>query len=170
LIVYDDIVELCKRFKVTDIGFDPYRADDYVNALYDEHQIICTLVPQKESVLTQASQIFQRGVLGGSICFLDPVTAWMARNVDLTPSKFGGVKPQKPKSEEGDTKDSRMKIDGVSSCVNAIQRWKTPDPQEESFRSLQDSLSRAADERAAGQTPTTKAIFLTDTPSWLKGI
>jgi phage terminase large subunit-like protein len=150
MVVFNDIAELCKQLRVVDIGWDPYRADDYLNALFDEHKVVGTLVPQRENILTQPCQLFQRAVLGGKMLLLDPVTAYCARNVDFTPSVHGGIKPQKPKAEAGDTKDERLKIDGVSSCVNAIQRWRFPDPVQASAQAMNDKYAAMADDFARG--------------------
>jgi phage terminase large subunit-like protein len=162
--VYNDIVEICTKYKVVELGWDPYRADDYMQTLHKEHGIIGTLVPQQTKVLTTACQTFARAVLDKKIVFTDPVMTMMARNVDFTPDKWGGIRPLKPKSEQGDTKDERMKIDGVSSCVNAIQRIQNIDPKLAGFQKLEDRLSQAADDRKAGREP--ENILFIDAP-WL---
>jgi phage terminase large subunit-like protein len=156
--VYSDILAICQRFNVTQIGFDGWAMQDFVQSLNKERKGLAVIVKQKGETLNIPSETFLRAMLDKKLVYLDPVFRWMAANCDFTADGNGAKKPHKPKCNEGDTDDKKSKIDGVASLVNAIHRHLNPDQAQGINNWTNRFYSREADLHAAGQPTLSDAV------------
>jgi len=112
-VVREDIVELCTRYQVQNVGFDPFNAAKIVVELTEEDGVPMTQVrqgmlslgpPTKELIaLVAAGRLRQGG---------NPVLRWMASNVAGRTDHAENVMPDRRKSSE--------KIDGIVALVMAL--------------------------------------------------
>jgi phage terminase large subunit-like protein len=116
------IIELHSRFKVWELGFDPW-AFRVAAAELGESGIACVEVPQVPSQLTAPARELLAAVHHKEIVhFGNPYLAWNASNVILVESeKHSGTKPEKLSPNE--------KIDAVSAICNAWHRMLAAPPE-----------------------------------------
>lgn len=104
-VIRDVLVEQREKFKIEQIGFDPWHADQVVDELIDkkdgagfaEDQVI--LVPQTYAGMSKAALDFEAAVLEGKVdangC---PVMTWCASNVVVQRDGKDNIYPVKKKS------------------------------------------------------------------------
>lgn len=112
--VEDYIDQVAQRFRVIELGHDPWQSTMLVQRLADKGMWVAS-VPQGPSTLTPPTKEFERLVGYAKLHHRgDPVLRWMVDNVTV--------------KTQGDTvriskTDSAEKIDGVAATINAIERW-----------------------------------------------
>jgi len=107
-----DIIDFSKRFKLVDVGCDPYNASQFIQTLEAEG-ITCVQMRQGFLSMSEPTKGFEGYVLQKKIKHTNnPVLDWMVANVTLSRDAADNVKPDKKKS--------RDRIDGA---VAAIMAW-----------------------------------------------
>jgi phage terminase large subunit-like protein len=104
-------------------GFDPYKSQDIVQRLMADG-VQC--VPVRQGYITISPNIdeLERMILAQEINFgNDPVLKWMNSNTVITKDPAGNRKIDKGKSQD--------KIDGIASLLNAIDRSKAVNDDDE---------------------------------------
>ena len=120
-----DIKELSKKFKIVDIGYDIYNAEQIQENLHSQYGL--TMVEFRQGFLSMNEPMKKMLWLlkgadlnhGGH-----PVLRWNASNVCAQIDPAGNVKPDKKKSAE--------KIDGIVALIMAIGRATLGDKPKES--------------------------------------
>ena len=106
--------ELCDRFNVQEIAFDPYGAEKMMTALHGDG---LPAVAMRQGWVTMAPAIaeFGRAVIAGRLAHGDhPVLRWAVGNVATETDKAGNVSFHKGKS--------RDRIDPAVACAMAVGR------------------------------------------------
>lgn len=114
-VIQADIEEICRTYKVQEIGFDPYNATQLEqNLTKNGHKMI--LIRQGFGTLHAPTKMLDSNVVAGTIRHGDnPVAAWMASNVVYRRDTINGsMMPHKEKSAG--------KIDGIAAAVMATGR------------------------------------------------
>lgn len=112
-----DIKADAERFKIREIGFDPWKAQEIVNHLTEGG---FTMVPIYQRYSSMASPtdsflklVFSRKLAHGG----NPVMTWMASCLELKSDRQGNVMPMKPLREK-----TGKRIDGVTAAIMALDR------------------------------------------------
>jgi phage terminase large subunit-like protein len=126
-LVASDIIEITKRFRVEQVGFDPFHAGHIINRLAGAG-IETVDTPQTTKYLSSACKEFEANINSDRLEHDgNPVMTWMIDNATLFSDRTGEVKPAKQK-------DRRKKTDGVVAAVIATARAilapETPAPFE----------------------------------------
>jgi phage terminase large subunit-like protein len=115
--IEEDIKRDAERFKVREIGYDPWKAQEIVNHLTDGG---FTMVPIYQRYSSMASPtdsflklVFSRKLAHGG----NPVMIWMASCLELKSDRQGNVMPMKPLREK-----TGKRIDGVTAAIMALDR------------------------------------------------
>jgi len=137
-IPFDDIEtaihEDLERFDVQRVGYDPWQSPQIVQRLEDAG-VVCVKVPQTLTRLSAPSKELERLLAERQLAHGgQPVSRWMADNVEAVRDGEGNIRPSKKKSAD--------KIDGVSALVNALFVNLLPDetPDVPEVISLEDFL------------------------------
>lgn len=112
--IIQDIRDSTEKFKVKEIGFDPWRASEMVEELMNDG---LTMVELRQGFKSYADPCarFQEYTMEGRLKHQDnPVMDWMIGNLDVEVDPAGNMKPSKKKS--------RDKIDGVVASIMALGR------------------------------------------------
>jgi len=109
-----DILELCAKYTVLDIAFDPWNSSQLITELQEEG-VVMVAFRQGFASMSPAMKELERLVLSRSFKHNDnPVLNWAIDNVSVTQDPAGNIKPDKSSSTE--------KIDPVVSLIMAIGR------------------------------------------------
>lgn len=114
-VIQADIEDICRTYKVQEIGFDPYNATQLEqNLTKNGHKMI--LIRQGFGTLHAPTKMLDSNVVAGTVRHGDnPVAAWMASNVVYRRDTINGsMMPHKEKSAG--------KIDGIAAAVMATGR------------------------------------------------
>jgi phage terminase large subunit-like protein len=113
LLVRAYINDLCERFDVRFVAYDPYNAVELMRQLGDEDQRPCVKVRQTKAELSSPSKALEEAVLTGALHHDGhPVLRWNIGNVAIDIDFAGNIQPSKEKSTE--------RIDGVTALVTAL--------------------------------------------------
>ncbi len=107
--------EDAKRFKVVDIGIDPYNASHIEQQLREEDGL--PMVEYRQGILSmnEPTKMLLRLLKGTELRHGgNPVLRWMASNLSAKTDAAGNIKPDKEKSAE--------KIDGIVALIMALGR------------------------------------------------
>jgi len=114
----DEIADICNRFNVVDIAFDPWGpAPALVQKLTSKGVPFEVWTEFRQSTANFASPCkqFERLVLSGKVVHgQNPVLRWMASNMTIKEDAAGNMRPDKQKSSE--------KIDGIVAAIMALGR------------------------------------------------
>jgi len=109
----DDINNICKKYDVKSIGFDPHRAYHGVVQALQAEGITMNEFRQRTIDFDAPTRELEKLVLSHKLNHLgNPVLAWMVSNVEIMTDTSGNIKASKGKSAE--------KIDGVISTIMAL--------------------------------------------------
>ncbi len=108
------ILELGEKYRIQELGYDPYNAQQLCNHLMDSRMPM-VVVRQGYLTLTSASKELERLVSSRELAHGgNPVLRWCAANVVVEEDAAGNIKPSKKHSTE--------RIDGIAALVTAISR------------------------------------------------
>lgn len=109
-----DINVLSKEFRIKEIGFDPYRAEQLAVQLgQDGFEMI--EVRQGFAKLSEPSKELEALLQAGKIRHNGhPILRWMASNAAIEMNAKGDIMPSK--------KEAKQRIDGIAALVNALSR------------------------------------------------
>lgn len=127
--IVQDVCELCRRFKVQEIGFDPWNAEGPTQDILRLTGVKRTEVRQTIGNMTYPAKELERLIVsGGIVQDGNAVLDWQIGNVDVYTDPNDNIRPIKPKHG-----DSRT-IDGVVSTVMALDRaLRAPKPAQGSL-------------------------------------
>lgn len=109
------INEIAKKYRLIDIGYDPYNASHIAQELQEEDGIVMVEMRQGAATMNEPSKEFERRVLAKTIRHSgNPVMRWMVGNVTIRVDANENIVPDKKKSAE--------KIDGVVATIMGIGR------------------------------------------------
>lgn len=112
-----DVCTLASRFKIRELGFDPWNAEGPTQTIQNQTGVKRTEINQTVAKLTYASKEFERLVVSGELAHDGhPVLDWQIGNVDVYTDTSGNIKPLRPK--HGDFRT----IDGVAAVIMALDR------------------------------------------------
>lgn len=118
--VRKDINEQGKRFKIREIGFDPYNATQLATELMSDGFSMVE-VRQGPPSLSEACKFFEARILERKIRHGGhPVLAWCVGNAVARSDANGNIAPDKKRAKD--------KIDGVSAAVTALTRHVVAKP------------------------------------------
>lgn len=124
-IIENDIDELGKKFKIQEIGFDPWNASGTAGHL-ETKGFAMTEVRQGTGGMGEPSKEFEAKIIGGTLNHGNhPILTWCASNVTLRYDANDNYMPDK--------KNSRERIDGVVAAVMALGRAIVADEPVKSF-------------------------------------
>jgi len=132
--IQDDIVELCRTYRVQEVDFDRALASQMQQQL---SAVLGTVPPvvnvaQNLPTMNAAMQKLEELVLSGKIRHAaDPVLTWMASNVVTYQNDKDEVYPRKAGG-----KDSHNKIDGIVALLTALSRVSVPVEPEKQFQTF----------------------------------
>ena len=118
-----DILELCDRFGVKQVGVDPWNATMLSQALAAEGCDIVN-VRQGYGTLSAPMKRLEGLVLDGKLRVNHPIMDWCAANCAVQHDHQGNIKPSKARSTE--------KIDGIAALITAMAvqaAAETPQPE-----------------------------------------
>lgn len=119
--IFDDIAQAHARWKIAEVGYDPYNASTLAKRLR-EAGIIATAVPQTFPYMGYPSAEFERQLVDRNIQHdHNPCLKWMVGNAKAITDSNGNVRPSKKKST--------ARIDGLVAAIIAAQRALAPDAQ-----------------------------------------
>lgn len=126
----DDVMEICSRFNVLQLAFDPWNATGFVQGLerrgFDHERLVefrQTVGSFAEPTKEMERLVSARKIEHGG----NPVLRWMASNVAVKVDPAGNIRPDKAKSSD--------KIDGIVAGIMALSgavkaeaevNWYTP--------------------------------------------
>ncbi|MFC1507965.1 terminase large subunit, partial [Pseudomonadota bacterium] len=114
-VIWNDIRQACRDFKVQDIGFDRWGS----NWITTQAMTVCdtvTAVPQTLAALSPPTKELEVYALSGKVSHDgNPILSWAFGNVVLMSDSNDNVKPDKAKSAN--------KIDPVISLITAFNRY-----------------------------------------------
>jgi len=114
-VIERDVVEICSRFNVQEIGYDPWKALDLALRLQDDHGM--TMVEMRQGFATMAAPTaeLERSVLAGTLAHgAHPVLRWNASNTRVQVDTNGNMRPDKS--------DWNRRIDGIVALIMARGR------------------------------------------------
>lgn len=121
-VIEDYIRDLCDRFDVREINFDPYRARQMVKSLEGDG-LPCVDFPQRNSVYAPAVNAFEAAMLDGKLVHDgSPLLRWCVANVVLDSDPNENRKPAKKKSAD--------RIDCASASIMAVGRALAQDEKQ----------------------------------------
>lgn len=126
----DDVMEICSRFNVLQLAYDPWNATGFVQGLerrgFDHERLV--EFRQTVGSFAEPTKEFERLVAARKIEHGgNPVLRWMASNVAVKLDPAGNIRPDKAKSSD--------KIDGIVAGIMALSgvikaeaelNWYTP--------------------------------------------
>ncbi|MCI0343875.1 MAG: terminase large subunit, partial [Chloroflexi bacterium] len=110
-----DLLAADERFRLHQVGYDPYNAQQLVTELEEEDGL--TMVPIRQGFLSLSDptkQLLRLYLSGGLRHGGHAVLRWMADNLVTRQDPAGNLKPDKEKS--------RQRIDGIVALVMALDR------------------------------------------------
>ncbi len=121
--------ELGEKYRIVDIGYDPYNASHLATELGEEDGFELVQFRQGYLSMNEPTKELERLVINGQINHGGhAVLRWMAGNVTVKMDPAGNIKPDKQRSSE--------KIDGVVALIMAIGRAMFSDrPQRSVYES-----------------------------------
>jgi len=120
-VVEHDIVELCERFAIREIGYDPWIAEPMAQRLSNSG-IVMVQMRQGPKTLNYPAKQLEGLVADRKLEHGDnPVLRWMASNVTIRTDANDNISPDKKRSSE--------KIDGVVALIMALGRATVPEPE-----------------------------------------
>jgi len=126
-IIHDEILKDAERYVVEFVGYDPWNASATASYLEAEGMNLVR-VSQGIASLTEATKELERCVLDGSLEHQgNPVTNWMAANIECYTDSAGNLRPVKPKHSISGA--STKKIDGIVAAIMGIKLAMTQEPQ-----------------------------------------
>ncbi|MGO2509049.1 MAG: terminase large subunit [Vibrio hibernica] len=118
-----DIYDLCERFNVQSVAFDPWNSNQMITRL-ESNGVETEKVRQGFVSLSPTTKALQTAILQGKIEHdNNPVLNWAMGNVVLSHDAADNVKPDKSKSQN--------KIDPVAALINAYRTWMLEEEQGE---------------------------------------
>ena len=109
-----DIIELCKKFDVIELGFDPFQATMLITELMSEG-IPCVEIGQTKKNFSDPMKMLDGFIRSGKMRHNgDPVMTWMIGNVVTSIDPLDQVFPRKLRDQD--------KIDGVVALIMALGR------------------------------------------------
>ena len=131
-----DILEICQKYDVLHIGFDPYNARDLTQRLITTHGLSCVQLRQGVATLSAPSKELEKWVIEGKIDHgSNPVAAWNVSNCEIIQDSNGNYKLNKENNK------GSKKIDGVAALVFAIAVWNTVPDAGDSIYSTPGNLA-----------------------------
>ena len=113
--IKNDIVKLTKKYPVSTLGIDPYKANQMSSQLFNDHGLPVEMYRQNYQNLNAPTKEFERLVMGRMIEHgKNPVLDWMVGNAAITEDIKGNVMVVKPE------KNSPLKIDGIVASIMAL--------------------------------------------------
>jgi phage terminase large subunit-like protein len=114
--IRDRIREDATRFKIRDIGYDPYHAELLCNQqLGQEDGFNVTLVRQGMITMGPATAEFEKLMQDGKLWHGgNPVLAWMAAHCAVNADRTENIMPSK--------RDSNSRIDGITAAIIGLSR------------------------------------------------
>jgi phage terminase large subunit-like protein len=114
--IIDQIIFSNSRYDIVDIGFDPWEAVHLATILQEEHGITMVKFPQNYGNMNIPCKKFSSMITDKKIRHnSNPVLRWMVSNAVTKENDNLQIQPSK--------RDSKGKIDGVTSSIIAIGRW-----------------------------------------------
>ena len=111
-----DIVQLAKRLKIKEIGFDPWNANQLTHQLNDQDGIKMIEIRQGYATLSSPSKELEALIISKKLRHSNhPVLNWMASNVCIVADPAGNIKPSR-------SKNRNLKIDGIVALVMGLNR------------------------------------------------
>ncbi len=118
-----DIVQLHERFRISDLAFDPWNAEDTTQQLELEHGIQRHEFRQTIGNYAHPTAEFERLLRCGLLVNDgNPITKWQAGHVNVKTDDSGNIRPVKPKKED------IRKIDGIVAGIMALDRALSAPP------------------------------------------
>ena len=112
------VCEAAQRYRIHEIGYDPYNATDLVSRLSEKHGLTMVEFRQGYLSMSDPSKTFERLVLSGRLRHGEhPILRWMASHVSVATDPAGNIKPVKPDRNRGS-----KRIDGIVAAIMAIGR------------------------------------------------
>lgn len=111
----DEVIEICERFNVLSLAFDPWNATQFIQGLQRRGFPGERLVEFRQSAANFAgpTREFDRLIAARKIEHGgNPVLRWMASNVAVKTDPAGNLRPDKAKSAD--------KIDGIVAAIMAL--------------------------------------------------
>lgn len=114
-VIREKVRELNQTFRIAELGFDPWNAQQLCTQLMDDGMTVVELRqnfanlsgPMKELESLVKTKALDHGG--------HPIMRWMASNVSATMDRVGNIKPGKDRYID--------KIDGIVALIMAISRW-----------------------------------------------
>lgn len=121
-LVRADILKDIELYDVRKICIDPYEARDFTNQMMQMGHPIVT-IPQNVAVMSSPAKELDAASRSKRLHLpLEPVTLWMASNVEVRPDTNDNIKPRKAADKE------ENKIDGIVAIVNALAEIMVEQP------------------------------------------
>jgi phage terminase large subunit-like protein len=119
--VEKDIRELCQKFTVREIAYDPWLAEPMAQRLTNAG-IVMVQTRQGTMTLNYPSKQLEGLVASGKLEHGDnPVLKWMAANIAIRTDVNDNIAPDKKRSNE--------KIDGIVALIMALGRASVVEPE-----------------------------------------
>jgi phage terminase large subunit-like protein len=115
--IEDQILIDSKQFKIQEIAYDPWKAQEIVNHL---QEVGFTMVPifQRYSGMALPTDTFEKKMLAKEIDHGDnPVMNWMVSCTEVKSDRQGNIMPMKPQRDR-----TGKRIDGVVASIMALYR------------------------------------------------
>lgn len=110
--IRDRLLDLCEKYHVNAIGFDPWNAKAIADQMADDHGVKMVEVRQTSVGLNEASRTFEASVASGNVEHGGhPIMRWMIKNVGKD-ERRGLIMPSKARSSD--------RIDGVIAAVTGL--------------------------------------------------
>jgi phage terminase large subunit-like protein len=120
-VVEQDIIELCRRFAIREVGYDPWIAEPMAQRLA-KAGIRLEKMRQGTANLNYPSKKLEGLVADGDLEHgNNPVLRWMASNVTIRTDANDAIMPDKKRSSE--------KVDGIVALIMALGRATVSGPQ-----------------------------------------
>lgn len=117
--ILSDILDVCKRFDVQQIGYDQWSAHRIVTKM-TAIGFVMVEIPQIPKHLSEPSKLLEAALVSNQVVHdANRVMRWMAGNVIVTSDVNENIRPDKRKSSE--------KIDGIVAAIMAVERGMKSD-------------------------------------------
>ena len=124
-VVEADVLSLCERFNVEQIGYDRWNASDLINRLVAEDLPLVEFIQGPKSY-HPAMQALERAYVGGKLAHGgDPILNWCASNLIARRDQNLNMAPDKKRSAD--------KIDDMAALLMAIGVMSSEEPKSESI-------------------------------------
>ncbi len=109
------IIEVGRKFRLRETGYDPYRADVLMQQMRDEDDLKAIEFPQTINQFAHPCDEYERLVISGGMKHNGhPIFAWQAGHVQVKTDANGNKRPVKPPHNDP------RKIDAIVSAVQAL--------------------------------------------------